>query len=110
MLIILTTSGIGSRLGDMTKYTNKSLLRIGNKYTIDYIIKLYRYKENIKFIVTLGYFGSHVKQYLSLAYPNINFIYVEIDNYCNDGSSLCYSLLLVRNILMNRLYIIVVIL
>ena len=77
----------------MTKYTNKSLLRIGNKYTIDYIIKLYRYKENIKFIVTLGYFGSHVKQYLSLAYPNINFIYVEIDNYCNDGSSLCYSLL-----------------
>ena len=41
MKIIITTSGIGSRLGKLTKYTNKSLVRVGNQYVIDYIISKY---------------------------------------------------------------------
>ena len=93
MKIIITTSGIGSRLGDLTKYTNKALVRIGNKFTIDYIIENYKNNKNVSFIITLGYYGDLVKQYLEIAYPNINFEFITIDKYKGDGSSLVYSLL-----------------
>lgn len=93
MIILLTTSGIGSRLGNITQFTNKALSLIGKKYVINYIIDFYKDKEDIKFIITLGHFSDFIKQYLNLAYPNIEFNYVNIDNYKDEGSSLVYSLL-----------------
>ncbi len=89
--VIITTSGLGSRLGSLTDYTNKSLIRIGDKPAISYIIELY--PEDVEFVITLGHFGSHVKQFLQLAYPNHKFTFVEIDKYKGEGSSLGYSLL-----------------
>jgi dTDP-glucose pyrophosphorylase len=38
--VLLTTSGLGSRLGNLTKFTNKSLVRIGDKPVISHIITL----------------------------------------------------------------------
>jgi choline kinase len=89
--VLITTSGTGSRLGDLTKYTNKSLVRVGDKPTLSYIIELYPKSTN--FVVTLGHFGDHVRQFLELAYPDINFTFVIIDNYEGYGSSLGYSIL-----------------
>lgn len=89
--VLLTTSGLGSRLGDFTKYTNKSLIRIKEKPIISYIIE--RYPQNIEFVVTLGYFGDHVKQFLEMAYPKRKFIFVNVDKYKGEGSSLLYSML-----------------
>ena len=43
--VLLTTSGLGSRLGNLTKFTNKSLVRIGDKPAISYIID--SYDENV---------------------------------------------------------------
>lgn len=97
MKIVITTSGIGSRLGDLTKYTNKSLVRIGNKYPICYIID--KYKKTDEFIITLGYYGDFVKQFLQLSYPDYNFIFVNVDKYDGPGSSLGYSLLQVKQII-----------
>ena len=39
--VLITTSGIGSRLGNLTKYTNKCLVRVGKKPTLSYIIESY---------------------------------------------------------------------
>jgi len=89
--VLITTSGLGSRLGELTDYTNKSLVRITDKPAISHIIE--SYPDNTKFVITLGHFGSHVKQFLQLAYPNHNFSFVEIDNYKDKGSSLGYSIL-----------------
>jgi hypothetical protein len=89
--VIITTSGLGSRLGDLTNYTNKCLIRVADKPAISYIIE--SYPKNIEFIITLGHFGSHVKQFLQLAYPEHKFTFVEIDKYKGPGSSLGYSLL-----------------
>ena len=89
--VIITTSGIGSRLGELTKYTNKSLVRIGKKPALSYIIE--SYPDNTKFVITLGYFGNHVKNFLTLVYPHKQFEFIEIDNYDGIGSSLGYSLL-----------------
>ena len=94
-LVLLTTSGLGSRLGEITKYTNKSLVRIDDKPAISHIIE--SYPKNTKFIITLGHFGSHVKQFLEIAYPEKDFIFVNVDNYQGPGSSLGYSILCARD-------------
>ena len=88
--VLLTTSGLGSRLGNLTKFTNKSLVRVGDKAVISHIIETY--PKDVEFIVTLGHYGSHVKQYLSLAHPDRNITFVEVDNYMGEGSSLLYSI------------------
>ena len=89
--VLLTTSGIGSRLGDLTKYTNKSLVRIGKKPAISYIVEAY--PKEITIVVTLGYFGNQVRDFLELAYPDRNFEFVIIDKYDGSGTSLGYSML-----------------
>ncbi len=89
--VLITTSGIGSRLGDLTKYTNKSLVRVGMKPAISYIVEAY--PENVEIVVTVGYYGQHIKDFLTLAYSNRKFTFVEVDKYDGEGASLGYSLL-----------------
>lgn len=88
--VLLTTSGLGSRLGNLTKFTNKSLVRVGDKPVISHIIE--SYPDDVEFIITLGHYGSHVKQYLTLAHPDREIQFVEVDNYMGEGSSLLYSI------------------
>ena len=88
--VLITTSGIGSRLGKLTQYTNKSLVRVGDKPPISYIVE--KYPEDVEFVITLGHFGNYIKQYLELVYPDRKFNFVEIDNYREAGSSLGYSI------------------
>lgn len=88
--VLLTTSGLGSRLGNLTKFTNKSLVRIGDKPVISHIIETY--PEDVEFVVTLGHYGSQVQQYLTLAHPERNIQFVEVDTYMGEGSSLLYSI------------------
>lgn len=95
--VLIPTSGIGSRLGDITKYTNKALIRVGKKPAISYIIE--RYPKEIPLIVTLGYFGNHVRDFLKLAYPDRKIDFVTVDKYDGTGSSLGYSMLKGKNLL-----------
>ncbi len=95
--VLITTSGIGSRLGEYTQYTNKTLLRIGKKPVISHIIE--SYPTETKFVITLGYFGQQVKNYLELAYPNRSFEFVNVDNFQGEGSSLLYSMTCAKNLL-----------
>jgi len=94
--VLITTSGIGSRLGNLTTYTNKCLVRVGDKPAISYIIE--SYSINTKFIITLGHYGTHVKQFLKLAYPNHNFKFVNIDKFQGKGSSLGFLFYKLKNI------------
>tara|TARA_R110002020_G_scaffold462548_3_gene682119 strand:+ start:1412 stop:2947 length:1536 start_codon:yes stop_codon:yes gene_type:complete len=89
--VLITTSGIGSRLGNITNFTNKCLARIGDKPAISYIIE--SYPVNTQFVITLGHFGKYVKEFLILAYPNKNFTFVLVDKFKGKGSSLGYSIL-----------------
>lgn len=88
--VLITTSGLGSRLGELTDYTNKSLIRINDKPSLSHIIE--SYNQNVQFVITLGHFGSHVRQFLEITYPEHKFTFVEIDNFKGDGSSLGYSI------------------
>jgi choline kinase len=87
--VLITTSGLGTRLGYISKYTNKSLVKIGDKPTISHIIDLY---PDADFVITLGYFGDYVKQFLELAYPERNFEFVYVNPYQGEGSGLVKSI------------------
>ena len=89
--VLITTSGIGSRLGELTKYTNKSLIRIGKKPAISYIVE--SYPKQTEFVITVGYYASHVVDFLTLAYPERKFTFIYVSNYSDKGSSLGYSML-----------------
>lgn len=89
--VLITTSGLGSRLAEYTEFTNKSLVPVGDKPTIARIIE--SYPIGTEFVVTLGYRGNLVKDFLELAYPEKDFTFVWVENYSGKGSSLGYSML-----------------
>ena len=95
--VLITTSGLGSRLGTITDYTNKCLIRVSDKPAISHIIESYPIETH--FVITLGHYGSYVKQFLELAYPHRKFTYINVDKYNGDGSSLGYSILQCKTIL-----------
>jgi len=95
--VLITTSGTGSRLGELTKNTNKALVLLNGKETISYIIEAY--PIDTRFVITIGYFGDQVRDFLLRTYPERTFEFVEVDLYEGDGSSLGYSMLQAKNVL-----------
>lgn len=95
--VLITTSGLGSRLGNLTQFTNKGLVRVGDKAVISHIIE--SYSANTEFVITLGHFGNHVKQYLKIAYPKYKFKFVTVKNYFGKGSSLLHSISIAKKYL-----------
>jgi glucose-1-phosphate thymidylyltransferase len=93
--VLLTTSGTGSRLGELTKNTNKCLIPIQSRPAIDYIFDTY--PEDTDYVVTLGYLGQQVRDYLTQNYPERSFLFVTVDKYQGDGSSLGYSMLAAKD-------------
>ena len=62
---------------------------------ISYIIE--SYPKTVEFVITLGHFGDHVKEFLELAYPDRKFQFVWVDVFSGKGSSLVYSMLQTKN-------------
>ena len=89
--VLLTTGGLGNRLGELTKFTNKSLIRVGKKPAISYIIE--KYSEDVEIVVTLGHYENQVRDFLGLVYPTRKFTFVTVEKYEGLGSSLLYSML-----------------
>ena len=96
-VVLITTSGTGSRLKEHSKYTNKSLVKVGDKYAICHIIE--SYPLTTQFIITLGYYGNLVRDFLIIAYPKHDIQFVYIDCYEGPGSSLGYSMLSAKHLL-----------
>lgn len=89
--VLIPTAGIGSRLNDLTKYLNKSLVSIQNKPVISRIIEMF--PSETEFVVALGYKGDLVKQFLTLAYPNRKLYFSTVEKYQGEGSGLGLTIL-----------------
>ncbi len=76
---------------------NKSLLPVGDKPAISRIIDTY--PPETVFVVTLGYLGQPLRQFLEIAYPERHFIFVTVEKFDGPGSSLAYSMLCARDYL-----------
>lgn len=89
--VCIPTAGTGSRLGELTKYVNKSLVTVANQPVISYIIE--QFPKGAEFVIALGYKGNLVREYLEIAYSTRKFLFVEINPYEGHGSGLGYTLL-----------------
>lgn len=89
--VLIPTAGTGSRLGDLTRYVNKSLVSIANRPVICHIIE--QFPEDAEFVIPLGHKGELVKDFLSLAYPEKTFFFAEVFPFEGTGSGLGLSIL-----------------
>jgi len=89
--VFIPTSGVGAPIGEITKFTNKALIKVGKKPAISYIIEAY--PQDTHFIVSIGYFANQVRDFLLLMYPDRDITFVVIDPYEGEGSSLAYTML-----------------
>lgn len=93
--VLITTSGIGSRLKDLTKNINKTLIEINGRIAIDYIIQ--KYPKEVEIVITIGYLGQQVKDVLEKEYPDQKFKFVIVDKFDGPGASLGYSMLCAKD-------------
>ncbi len=59
---------------ELAKYTNPVLIRLGKKPIVSYIIEMY--PIGTEFIISTDYFVDHLKDFVSLVYPNIKFTFI----------------------------------
>ncbi len=90
-LIIIPTAGLGTRLGELGKKINKSLISFFNKPILSHIID--QSPKNSKFIIPVGYKSQQVIDFVNLIYPNKNISFVVIDDYVSDKSGTAYTFL-----------------
>jgi choline kinase len=89
--VCIPTAGTGSRLGDLTKFINKSLVVIANRPTLSHLIE--QFPADTEFVIALGHKGQLVREFVELAYPERQFFFVEVDLFEGPGSGLGLSLL-----------------
>ena len=89
--VCILTSGTGSRLGSYTKKKNKSLLSLKKKSIISRIFE--NFPKNSEFVISIGYKGKQVKDFIKIHHPDLNVKFVEVKNFKGKGSGPGTSLL-----------------
>ena len=94
--VLISTAGVGQRLGFTTEFTNKALIRVGKKPALAYVIE--SYPDEVPLVILTGHFGSQVEDFVKLVYPKRkNIEFVVVDKYDGKGASLGYSMLKAKN-------------
>ena len=89
--VLITASGTGSRLKNLTKNNNKALIKINNKEILSRIIN--SYPKNLEIVITLGYKGDKVKNFVTKNHPKKPITFITVKNFSGPGSSLGLSML-----------------
>lgn len=89
--VVITTSGTGTRLKELTKDRNKALIDLNGRPAITYIFE--KYNPEIPLVITVGYLANQVIDLIKKKYSERRIDFVQIDPFEGPGSSLGYSLL-----------------
>jgi dTDP-glucose pyrophosphorylase len=73
--VCILAGGVGSRMGEFSKYYNKALIPVQGKPTICHIIE--KFPEDVEIVISMNYKKDDVRIYLTYAYPNRKFTFVE---------------------------------
>lgn len=95
--VCIPAAGTGSRLGELTKFVNKSLVSIANRPTLCHLIE--QFPVDTEFVVALGYKGHLVREFIELAYPSRKFFFAEVKPFEGPGSGLGLSMLACKEFL-----------
>jgi hypothetical protein len=89
--VLIASAGVGERLKAYTSRRNKGLVTLGLKPALSHIID--KFRKDLEFVVAVGYDRATVKSVLTVAHPDTNFTFVDVDRFEGEGSGLGYSLL-----------------
>ncbi len=102
--VLILAAGKGSRLGALCEDKNKALVSINNQAAISLVLE--RFPKDYDIVVALGYKKESLVEYLKLAHPDRNFIFVEIDKWEGADSGPGYSALCCKNHLQRPFYLV----
>jgi len=88
--VIIPTAGLGSRLGELSRDLNKSLLPYKGKPVLAHIID--QFPKNTRFIIPTGYKSELVKDFCALAYADRHIEFVDIDDYSSAKAGPGYTI------------------
>lgn len=83
--VLILAAGEGTRLKQLTTHINKALLPINNKAIISHIIE--KFPKEYEIIITLGYKGESLQEYVQIAHPKRKFKFVDANNTKGPGDS-----------------------
>ena len=83
---LITSAGLGSRLGAYSKHKNKALITLGTKPAISHIID--KIPSSSEIILALGYKGELLKATISAFHPDRKIRFQNVDKYEGVGSGL----------------------
>lgn len=92
--VCILAAGKGTRMGTLTKHLNKAILPYGKKAIISHIIDMF--PKDYQFVIALGYEKEKTQTYITMAHPDINITFVEVNNYNGINSGPGYSLSLCK--------------
>jgi len=100
--VVISTAGKGLRLHKINSDINKSLLPyLGQPIIYDIIKKI---PINYQIGILLGYKSEQVRDFLTLAFPDREFIYIYVDDWSSSVSGTKYSLLFADELLKNSFW------
>ena len=100
--VCILTAGKGTRMGSLGLKLAKALHPVGGKAIISHIIE--KFPPKTAFVIGLGFHGNQIKQYLSIAHEDKNFIFVDVDKYEGPKSGPGYSLICCKSHLQKPFY------
>jgi NDP-sugar pyrophosphorylase family protein len=88
--VLITTSGFGERLSEYTKFWNKSLILIGNRPVLSYIIE--GYPKDVELVIAVRYLAWQVKDFVLQAYPDRKIVFSEEQDVPPEGAKFSLGL------------------
>lgn len=89
--VCILTAGVGSRMGAHAQHINKALMPLSGKAVLSHIVE--KFPADAEIVLAVGHKKETVIDYLTIAYPERKFTFVEVDNYIGPGTGPGYSLL-----------------
>ncbi len=93
--VCILAAGVGSKMGEFSKYIHHSLLPVNFKATLSYIID--KFPKSIEIVIAVGHKKDTIKDYLSIMYQDRDFTFVDVDKFIGQGIGPGYSLLQCKN-------------
>lgn len=84
MKVCILAAGIGSRMKQFSQSIHKALLPLGNRAILSRIID--QFEPDSQFVIAVGHLGHQIRDYLSLAHPQLDSVFVEVSPYEGQGA------------------------
>lgn len=88
--VVIPTAGLGSRMGNLSKELNKSLIPYKWKPVLAHIIE--QFPHDTRFIIPTGYKSQQVKDFCNLVYNDRQIEFVDIEDFTSKTSGPGYTM------------------